>query len=183
MKNLFKRGLLAATAIAIPATAILASPLAAHAAVLNPVPVTAVTHSIARPDTTSVSGTGTIASADGPVWAHDNLTFRLVDTRVAPNTWSVTIFANGTYQANANPLTGAPWLGHGAINGWLNYEVSSPTAPNAEYVPYLEPASFSQTSIVNQMFGGTGTVVGGGHYDYTYSGVPGWPYGLYTQVG
>jgi hypothetical protein len=80
-------------------------------------------------------------------------------------------------------LTGAPWLGHGAINGWLNYEVSSPTAPNAEYVPYLEPASFSQGSVVNQMFGGTGTIIGGGHYDYTYTGVPGWPYGLYTQVG
>jgi hypothetical protein len=61
--------------------------------------------------------------------------------------------------------------------------VSSPTAPNAEYVPYLEPSSYSQSAIVNQLFGGTATIVGGGHYHYVYAGIPGAPNGVYTQVG
>ncbi len=47
----------------------------------------------------------------------------------------------------------------------------------------MEASSFSQSAMVNQLFGGTATIVGGGHYDYVYTGIPGAPHGLYTQVG
>ncbi len=72
-----------------------------------------MTHDIGHADTTSVSGPGTVASPDGPVWAHDNLTFKLIAVRDGAHTWSVTIDATGSYQANANPLTGAAYKGPG----------------------------------------------------------------------
>jgi hypothetical protein len=182
MKNPLKRGLFGAAALAVPAAAVLALPMAAHAST-TPATVIAVSHSIGRPDTTSVSGPATVASPNGPVWAHDNLTFKLIGVRNGAHTWSVTIDAVGTYRANANPLTGASYQGTGAINGWLNYEVTAPNGPNAQYVPYLEPSNFSQSNMVNQLFGGTASIVGGGHYDYVYTGIPGAPHGVYTQVG
>jgi hypothetical protein len=144
--------------------------------------VSAVTHTFGHPDTTSVSGPATVASPGGPVWAHDNLKFTLTAVPAGTHKWSVTITGTGTYQANANPINGAAFKGHGSINGWLKFVVSSPTAPNAEYVPYLEPSSFTQTAIVNQLFGGTATSVQG-HYNYAYTGIPGAPNGVYTQVG
>jgi hypothetical protein len=145
--------------------------------------VSAVTHAFGHPDTTSVTGPATVASPGGPVWAHDNLTFKLTAVSEGAQKWSVTITGTGTYHANANPLTGTAFNGHGSVNGWLNYVVSSRTAPNTKYMPWLEPSSFSQGAMVNQLFGGNASIVGGGHYDYVYTGIPGAPHGVYTQVG
>jgi len=182
MNKLLKRGLLAATTLAVPASALLAMPLAAHASV--PSTVKAVTYTQDHVDTTSVSGPGTINTTDGPQWAYDKLTFTLTGVKDSADTWSVTVAAKGFYEAVANPVTGATWEGYGSVNGWLNYEVQSTTVPSAKYIPAGEqnPAT-SQTEIVNQLFNGHASIIGGGHYDYQYSGIPGEAHGIYTQVG
>ncbi len=181
MNKLLKRGLLAATTLAVPAGALLAMPLAAHASV--PSAVKAVTYSMDRPDTTSVSGPGTITSTNGPQWAYDKLTLTLNGVKDSADTWSVTVNAHGFYEAIANPRTGDIYEGTGAVNGWINYEVQSSVAPNAKNLPVEEAPSVHTTDIVKDLFGNNGgnaTIIGGGHYDYTYTGLPG---GVYTQVG
>lgn len=177
MKNLVTRGVVGIAALAVSAGAAMALPMAAQA---SPTTVKAVTLTLHRPDTTSTSGPGTVASPDGPVWAHDDLFLQLTAIKDGTHTYSVTINAAGSFYANANPRTGAAYKGHGPIKGWLNYEVSSPTAPNARYVALQEPGKLSQSAILNQLFGRDATIIGGGHYHYQYTGLPG---GTYIQNG
>ena len=143
--------------------------------------MTAVTHTSDHPDTTSVSGPCTVDSPGGPVWAHDNLSLRFgVTPEAAPDTYSVTITAHGSFAAFSNPITGACYTGHGSVNGWLQYDVSSSTPPDPANLPAQEPGDLGQGAILNQLFGGNASIVGGGHYSYTYTLVDGTKY---TQVG
>jgi hypothetical protein len=184
MKKLLTAGILGIAALAVPVGAALALPMAANAAPATNSTVKALTLSLNHTDTTSVSGSGTTDSPDGPVWAHDNLALQYTAVPDGANSYSVTITGVGTYDANANPITGVSWTGRGLINGTLKYEVTSPIAPNAKNLPLVEPSNVGQTTIMmDQLFGGHATITGGGSYNYIYTGIPGEPGGIYTQIG
>lgn len=143
--------------------------------------VTAVTHTSDHPDTTSVSGPCTVASPGGPVWAHDNLSLRLsVTPETGPGNYSVTITAHGSFKAIADPTTGVCYTGSGSVDGWLQYDVTSSTPPDPKNLPAREPSDMTQGQILDQLFAGNATIVGGGHYSYTYNRIDG---GKYTQIG
>ena len=155
-------------------------PLAAHASTNPNNSVKAVTVSSDRADTTSVSGPGTISSANGPQWAYDKLTMTLSGVKDSANTWSVTVSDKGLYEAIANPRDGSIYEGYGNVSGWINYEVQATNAPKASNLPATEDPSVTTGQIVTNLFGGDATIIGGGHYSFTYTGLPG---GTYTQVG
>jgi hypothetical protein len=155
--------------------------VAASVAFAAPKTVTAVTHSSNHPDTTSVSGPCTVSSGGGPVWAYDNLSLRLTVTpEDSPGNYSVTITAHGSFDAFADPTTGACYTGHGGVDGWLQWDVQSSTPPDPASLPSQVPGDTSQSAIMNQLFDGNATIVGGGHYNYTYTKVNG---SKYTQAG
>lgn len=145
--------------------------------------VTAVTHTMHHPDTTSNGGACTVNSSGGPVWAYDNLSLNYSVTPTGFDTYSVMITAHGSFNAFADPNTGACYTGHGSVNGWLQYDVTSTVAPDPAAVPAQENGSLGQTAILlTQLFGGDphAAVSGGGSYNYTYTLVDGVQY---TQVG
>lgn len=142
--------------------------------------VTAVTHTSDHPDTTSVSGECTMPSSHGPVWANDNLSLRFQVTPMAePGNYSVTITAHGSFAAFANPRTGDCYTGRGSVNGWLHYDVHSSTQPDPRNLPAQEPGDLSQGDILQALFGGHASIIGGGQYSYTYTLVDG---SKYTQT-
>ena len=141
----------------------------------------AVTHTSDHPDTTSVAGPCTGVSDNGPVWAYDNLSLHFsVIPESSPGNYSVTITAHGSFNEVSDPTTGACATGHGSVNGWIQYDVTSSTAPNRKNLPAQEPSDMHQTDMLNQLFGGNAQIVGGGHYNYTYNKVDG---ATYTQTG
>jgi hypothetical protein len=180
MNKLLKRGLLGVAALTVPVSAAVALPMAAHASTTSNSTVKAVTSTIDHPDTTSVSGPGTLSTPNGPQWAYDRLNLTFNGLRDSATTWSVTINARGLYEAIADPNTGAIYEGYGNVSGWLNYEVSSPNMPSAKNLPAVEAPNVSQSDMVTQLFGGNATIIGGGHYNYNYTGLPG---GTYNQAG
>jgi hypothetical protein len=147
----------------------------------GPNTVTAVTHSSDHPDTTSVTGTCTGTSDNGPTWANDNLSLRFTVTpESGPGNYSVTITAHGSFDAFADPTTGGCYTGHGGVDGTLQWDVQSSTRPDPASLPSQVPGDLSQSAILNLLFDGNATIVGGGHYSYTYTQVNG---SKYTQVG
>jgi hypothetical protein len=160
-----------------------AAPATLTAAITKaPAPVIASTFEHGLPDTTTVP-TG-VDSDQGPVWAYDNMTRVITAKANADGTWTVTFAEGGTYNAIANPLTGLAWPHVGLFGGHISYIVSSAGTPKAANLPRTEPASATHGSIMGQFFGGAPvTVTGGGHYSYSYYGIPGAPHGVMTQVG
>src|SRR5437868_5385061 len=99
--------------------------VAAPAAFAAPGGVTAVTHTSDHPDTTSVTGTCTGTSDNGPTWATDNLSLKYsVTPEAAPGNYSVTITAHGSFTQFADPVTGDCVTGSGSVDGTLQYDVS-----------------------------------------------------------
>ena len=146
----------------------------------DPGTVTAVTHDGQHSDTTSVSGPCTGTSDNGPTWATDNLSFRFsVTPETSPGNYSVKIYAHGSFQAFADPTNGACATFNGSVDGSIQYDVSSPNAPNPSLLPAQSPST-SQGAMLSTLFGGSAAIVGGGHYSYTYNRVDG---GKYTQTG
>jgi hypothetical protein len=188
MNKLLKRGVLGVAALTVPVSAAVALPMAAHASTTTTInTVKAFTSTIDHPDTTSVAGTGTLSTPGGPQWAYDRLNLTLTAVRDSANTWSVTINAHGLYEAIADPTTGNIYEGYGNVTGWLNYEVSSPNMPSAKNLsPAPEAPDVTQSDMVTQLFNGNATIIGGGHYSYTYTGFPNnatYPGSIYTQAG
>lgn len=156
--------------------------------------IVAVTHTQQHPDTTSVSGTGTIDSPGGPVWAYDNLSLRFVVTPASGTdpaipgsfpgglyNYQVRIEAQGSFAGFANPSTGLPQVNNGSVKGTLEYDVYSSTPPDPASLPAQQPSGdIGQGAMLNELFNGNATIVGGGHYDYRYNQVDG---AVYTQVG
>ncbi len=143
--------------------------------------VTAVTHTMNHPDTTSVAGPCTVVSDNGPVWAYDNLSLNYSVINTGPNTYTVTITAHGSFSAISDPTTGACYSGHGSVSGWIVYDVTSITAPDPGNVLTQQVGTTGQFAIlVTQLFDGNAVFAGGGSYNYTYTMVNGLKY---TQVG
>jgi hypothetical protein len=168
------------TAIATLAALAVLGLSVASASAESPMKVTAVTHTSNHPDTTSVTGTCTGTSSNGPVWAYDNLSLRITVTPgTGPEDYAVTVTAHGSFAAIADPNTGDCYTGRGGVDGWYQLDVTSSTAPDPANLPSHVPSDETQGAIVNQLFGGSATVAGG-HYSYTYTLVDGQKY---TQTG
>jgi hypothetical protein len=147
----------------------------------SPNGVTVVTHTMNHPDTTSVAGACTGTSDNGPVWAYDNLSLKFNVVSTGADSYSVTITAHGSFSAIADPTTGACYTGHGSVDGWIEYDVTSTSAPDPGNVLTQQVGTTGQWDILaNQLFDGNAVFAGGGHYDYTYTQVNG---AVYTQVG
>ena len=181
--------LLGATGAASAATTTHTADLtAAHATVPALGPVIAHTHQSGVVDTTSVSGTGTVPSDNGPVWAHDNMDRLVVVTpdKTTPGAWDVAFYEGGTYNAVANPITGATWHHTGPFGGWITYVVTSTGTPKAANLPATVPATWGHGDIMAKLFGTpvshTGQQ-GDGSYSFTYYGIPGSPATGYVQNG
>jgi hypothetical protein len=148
----------------------------------------AVTHSANHADTTSVTGTATVPSPGGPVWAYDNLTEQFSVTPAGAGMWNVTINVNGSFQGFADPRMasegstdpGGPLTSAGSVKGTISYLVSSPNTPNRTLLPAQEADGTGLSAALAQLFGGNEQIVGGGSYNFSYNQVGG---GTYTQVG
>src|SRR5215472_17999751 len=165
------------------------------------------TLSAAHMDTTSDGGTATLTSPNGPVWAIDTLKEHWVVTSCSANpactpsdgaNYAVTLtvqkgskfaeFAdpgqgtteNGTAGAPdpcPGPNPGGPHTGSGNVLGTIEYDVSSPTAPDLSGVPAVQQPNTSLGTVIGQIFDGNQNIVGGGRYSFTYTNVCGEVYG------
>jgi hypothetical protein len=181
-----------ASGTALLGSAALAAPAMAGT---SPATVTAVTHSFAHNDTTSVSGTATEASPGGPVWARDNLMERFVVTDNGGGNYTVAATVNGSFQGFADPRTqaeeealglqsvpGSALVSQGSVKGTITYQVSSPVAPDPKALPAQEPDGTGLGAAIHQLFPGddTAEAISGGPYTFTYTKVNGQ---VYQQVG
>lgn len=154
--------------------------------------VVAVTFSPDHTDTTSVSGPATHNTPNGPQWATDQMREQFTVTPVSGladgANYSVDISVIGTFHGFADPRMasegssdpGGPLNSHGLVLGHIQYDVSSPTAPNPTAVPRVEAPDSHLSMVLDQLFGGSEQIVGGGHYKFGYYLIAGAPY---TQVG
>jgi hypothetical protein len=175
---------------AAAAAAVLAGSAAAAAPAMASNGPTAVTHLNNHPDTTSVSGSATVASPGGPVWAYDNITEKFTVTpEAAQGMYSVTIDIGGSFHGFADPRMasegsaspGGPLASDGSVKGTITYDVSSPAnGPDPAALPGQSPSDAHLGGLISQLFDGNGTIVGGGAYSFTYHKVGG---ADYTQVG
>ncbi|HUY50540.1 MAG TPA: hypothetical protein VMV92_33340 [Streptosporangiaceae bacterium] len=162
----------------------------------GPGTVTAVTHAADHPDTTNVSGSATINDPSrGPVWAFDNLSVRFTvtpgSTGADGGNYSVLITDNGSFAGFANPRTGDALVSNGSVQGTIQYDVSSASAPDPSLLLAQQPGDSTHDQaglagatttghMLSQLFGGNGNIVGGGHYRFTYRLVDG---SVYVQTG
>jgi hypothetical protein len=154
--------------------------------------VVAVTFSPDHTDTTSASGSVTVNTPNGPQWATDQLGETFTVTPVSGladgANYSVDISVVGSFKGFADPRMasegssdpGGPLNSHGLVLGHIQYDVSSPTAPNPRAVPRVEAPDSHLSTVLDQLFGGSEQIVGGGHYKFGYYMIAGAPY---AQVG
>ena len=72
---------------------------------------------------------------------------------------------------------GGPHTGSGNVLGTIEYDVSSSTAPDLSGVPAVQQPNTGLSAVISQIFDGNQSIVGGGHYNFTYSKVCGDVYG------
>jgi hypothetical protein len=182
----------AATFAALAGSAAVAAPAMAGT---GPSSITAVTHSFNHLDTTSVSGTATLPSPGGPVWAHDNLMERFVATDNGNGTWTVAITANGSFRGFADPRTveeeavlglgstpGSELASQGSVKGTYTVTVASVLPPDPSALLPQQPDGTGFAAAIHQLFPGDDTTeaITGGPYTFTYTKVNGQ---VYQQVG
>jgi hypothetical protein len=134
--------------------------------------VTAVTHASSHPDTCAC--TTDVTSANGNVWAYDNLARHFTVTpENGPGNYQVTITDNGSFAAFAEPnspdlSTFHPISANGSVRGTITYDVQSSNTPDPSALPAQEPGDVSTSDMISALFGGQASIVGGGAYTYTY---------------
>jgi hypothetical protein len=89
---------------------------------------------------------------------------------------------NGTTGApdpcpGAGANAGGPHTGQGNVLGTIEYDVSSPTAPDLSGVPAVQQPNTSLGTVIGQIFDGNQSIAGGGRYSFTYTSVCGEVYG------
>jgi hypothetical protein len=149
-------------------------------------------------DTTSESGSATFSSDNGPVWAIDSLKEKWTITPVsgfgdgANYTATLSVVKGSKFSEFADPgqpgcpgdtdgsAGGGPHAGTGNVLGTLEYDIQSSTAPDLSAVPAVQAPNTSLGAVLSQIFDSNQTVVGGGHYNFTYSDVCGT---VYSQTG
>ncbi|MDR3035037.1 MAG: hypothetical protein LBV78_18375, partial [Kitasatospora sp.] len=75
---------------------------------------------------------------------------------------------------------GGPHTGQGNVLGTLEYDIQSATAPDLNAVPAVQAPNTSLGAVLGQIFDSNQSIVGGGHYTFTYSNVCG---SVYSQTG
>jgi hypothetical protein len=157
-------------------------PAVTMASVQHAVTVRGLTFQNHVEDTTSVP-TSVTDPVYGPVWSYDNLARTIVATRDAANPalWHVTLYSDGSWHAFANPVTGAPYTGSGAMAGWVTYDVTTAGTPSQAHLPLTEPGTMHSADILSQFFGSPASFpVSTLHYSFTYYHMDGQNY---TQTG
>jgi hypothetical protein len=165
-------------AIALGAGMLLGVPTAAMA---SSGPQQFVTHVIMHPDTTSVS-TGVVNFDGSPVWAWDNGAIKFTPVSVTPSpsnneaNYQVKIEVVGSFQGFADPTTGAALTSTGSVQGTITFDVLASGTP--QRLPAQQPqgvlnngvvtGSTSLSDMLNQLFTGGATIVGGGDYNFSY---------------
>jgi uncharacterized protein YaiE (UPF0345 family) len=187
-----RRIILAAAAAAAVAAGVVAAAAPAGASTAPAHKVVAITFSPGHTDTTSASGSATVNTPNGPQWATDQLgeTFTVAPVSGLADgaNYSVNISVVGSFKGFADPRMasegssdpGGPLNSHGLMLGHIQYDVSSPTAPRPTAVPRVEAPDSHLSTVLDQLFGGSEQIVGGGHYKFGYYLIDGAPY---TQVG
>jgi len=150
-----------------------------------------VTHEANHPDTTSLTNPAppdqqvVVQTANGPVWAWDDLSVKLTPTQVPtlPDgaNYQVKIDVTGSFAGFADPNTGAALSSNGPVKGTITYDVFATQAPDGAGLPATEPGGPNAPGLhdlISQLFDGHATVVGGGS-DYTFS----YQNGGYVQNG
>lgn len=180
-------------AIVLGAGLLVAAPAAAMA---SNGPQQFVTHAMMHPDTTSVA-TGVVNFDGSPVWAWDNGAIKFTPVPVTPSpsngeaNYQVKIEVVGSFQGFADPITGAALTSTGSVKGTITFDVQSGSlVPSGATLLTQQPQGVVDTStspavvtgstslgdMLNQLFGGPVTVVGGGDYSFSYQN------GNYTQT-
>lgn len=77
--------------------------------------------------------------------------------------------------AGAN--AGGPHTGSGNVLGTIEYDIQSSSAPDLSGVPAVQAPNTSLGTVIGQIFDGNQSIVGGGHYSFTYTNVCGAVYG------
>ena len=177
------RTILAAAAAPAALAAILLGTAGQASAQVKPVTYSANAHEQNVTDTT-ISGLPGDATVNdpvyGPVWAHDNIERKLVATQDPsdPTKWHVQITSQGSYDANANPLDGKSWNGHGSFTGYVNYLVTSKDAPSGTNLPSQLSNTLRSSGIVAKWFNVDPSAVQGesvpgqGNYSFDYNSIP-----------
>jgi len=148
--------------------------------------VSANTHAANHDDTTSVSGTATRDSVNGPVWAEDNLTVKITATPAASG-YNVMLTVTGSFAGFADPRSaaegssdpGGPLVSSGSVKGTYNLTASAGT-PNPANLPAQQDPTTGLRAMVAQFFSTDVTNVAGGSYNFAYTKVGG---AVYTQSG
>jgi hypothetical protein len=176
--------ILAATtiaAVAVPAIA----PVMASAAPSTNQTYSVGTHSPGHADTTGIDCPACTQTANGPVWAYDNLNLKYVVTPSGtPGQWTVAVTAQGSFAGFADPTTGLAQTNSGSVNGTITYYVTSPNTPKMALVPSQEPSGTSIRLPISQMFGlgqdpnalPAGNTIAGGPYSFSYNKIDGQVY-------
>lgn len=160
--------------------------------------VSANTHAANHDDTTSVSGTATRDSGNGPVWAYDNLKVAITATpaNAADDNYSVDLTVTGSFAGFANPRTASEMAAaglttpapgdyltsSGSVKGTYHLTVQSAAPPKASNLAAQQDSTTGLSSMVRQLFGGDPlvTTVSGGAYSFVYNKVEGV---TYSQIG
>ena len=154
-------------------------------------PAQFVTHAPDHPDTTSlvnpvpIDQQKVIQTPNGPVWASDDLTVKLVPVALAAPgpggaNYRVDVTVNGSFHGFADPNTGAALESNGPVTGSISYYVqSNGQLPSGANLPAQEAGGINGTHLsqmVTQLFGPGASIVGGGdQYLFSYQN------GAYTQ--
>jgi hypothetical protein len=161
--------------------------------------VTANTHLNNHPDTTSVSGSATISSDNGPVWAYDNATEKFTITPgSAPDTYLVSIDYVGSFHGFANPRNAGEMVAlglttpapgdaldsAGSVKGTIAYDVTVAPGqlPDPAALPGQSPSDAHLGDNIRTLFDGHVVSISQAStgYTFTYHQVAG---ADYTQTG
>jgi hypothetical protein len=141
-----------AAAVALPAAALAVFMAASPAMAGNG--VTAVTHSSHHADTTNVSGTCTVSSGNGPVWAYDNLEEQFTVTPYGTGEYRVVLDVRGSFQGFADPKTGDCLASSGPVHGTITYYVLSSTGPDPSALLPNQAPDTGLGAAIQQLFPG-----------------------------
>lgn len=75
--------------------------------------------------------------------------------------------------AGGGSNAGGPHTGQGNVTGTIEYDIQSSSAPDLSGVPAVQAPDTSLDTVLGQIFDGNQSIVGGGHYSFTYSKVCG----------
>jgi hypothetical protein len=130
--------------------------------------VSAVVHASGHPDTCACANPTGVTSANGPVWAYDNIARQFTAVPGSGDHYTVTITDDGSFAAFADPISGLPFAAHGSIRGTYSLDVQSTLPPLASALPPTDDGDVSTPAMIMQLFQGGVTSIVGGAYAYTY---------------